>query len=414
MFWTTCESAVSGKQYPKDKYTYMATDEGEYAVLSTRYDMEGIKASLPGSLLHPSQGLFRYMPFLPIDPKSQRPSFAVGGTPLVHVPKSSFKFNLWIKDEGRNPTGSLKDRSSALVCTKAKELGIKTITTASSGNAAAATSAMACNLGLECAIFVPKDAPAAKVAQNRIFGSKVYLVDGVYDDAVAICKQVAERKGWYNRSTGFNYLTVDGKKTVSFEICEQFASFKSGKDWAGEFEAPDVIVCPCGVGNILSGIHKGLCELKEAGLISKVPRLIAVQAEGSNSLYVCWKEGGDPTKIEPMVPFTKADSLSTAWPNDSIRAIRAVTETGGAFIEVNDDQIFTALPEMARTSGVFGEPASATAWAGLKLASDRGLIKEGENVVLVSTGNGLKDTNGAIRSVEGQDDIVMVTDPDLL
>jgi threonine synthase len=406
MYWTGVTSAFSGKSYPIDKYEYIADDEGPLSVLSTTYDFPSLSRSLPQSLLPPSFGMFRYLPFLPINPQASLPSLVVGGTPLVPVPDSKcpFPFSVWVKDEGRNPTGSLKDRSSAVVCLKAKELGRGTITTATSGNAAAATSAMACNLGLECIIFVPAAAPVAKIVQNRVFGSKVFLVDGEYDDAVAVCKAVAARKGWYNRSTGYNPFTIDGKKTVSFEICEQFAEVESrdGIGFRGRFAAPDVIVTPVGVGNILSGIHKGLVELLGVGLIERLPRIIGVQAEGSNSLYVCWKENGDPTKIEPMVPFTCADSLSTAWPNDALRSIRAVKETGGAFVEVNDAQLLSAIPEMARASGVFTEPAGGVAWAGLKIAEQQGLIKPGEKVVIVNTGSGLKDIPAVLRSMESE------------
>jgi threonine synthase len=349
--------------------------------------------------------MFRYIAFLPLDPASEIPRLVVGGTPLVPVPreKSGFKFNLWVKDEGRNPTASLKDRSSALVCTKAKELGVSTICTASSGNAAAATSAMASSMGVKCVIFVPELAPKPKIIQNLVYGSKVYLVKGDYDKAVETCKIAAQKHGWYNRSTGFNQFTVDGKKTASFEICEELASIVDGSDcrFAGRFLAPDVIVVPCGVGNILSGIYKGLIELLGAGLIDKLPRLIAVQAEGSNSLYECWRDNADPREIRPMIPFTCVDSLSTGYPNDCIRAVKAVRETNGAFIECNDDQILAALPEMARITGVYAEPAGASAWAGLKIAVEKGLIAEGENVVLLSTGNGLKDIDGVMRAVTG-------------
>lgn len=405
MFWTGCESALSGTVYPRDKYEYIATDEGPLAVLSTRYDLVALARSLPGTLLPPSAGMFRYIPFLPLAPDADFPSLVVGMTPLVPV-RHHDRFKLWVKDEGRNPTGSLKDRSSALVCAKAKELGVRTITTASSGNAAAATSAMAANLGLECVIFVPEAAPTAKICQNRLFGARVYLVPGEYDDAVACCHEVAARKGWYNRSTAYNPFTVDGKKTVAFEICEQLAD----EPFSGKFVAPDVVVTPCGVGNILSGIHKGFQELYDAKLIDKVPRIIASQAEGSNSIYVCWRDGGDPREIKPMVPFTRADSLSTAMPNDAIRAMRAVTETGGAFVEVSDKEIFEALPRMARISGVFGEPAAATAWAGMEKAWDQGHIQADDRVVLVSTGNGLKDIPGALASLEGMNEPVRVTD----
>ncbi|KAH0794189.1 threonine synthase [Histomonas meleagridis] len=420
MFWTHNRSILSGKEYPKDKYKYYAEEEGPKALLSTEYDLKALGASIPNSLKDPSLGMFRYMPFLPIDPKAEIPSVLVGGTPLIPVKKerSPFNFNLWIKDEGRNPSASLKDRASAFVCSKAKELGIETITTASSGNAAAATSVMACNLGLKCVIFVPAHAPPAKVIQNRIFGSKVYLVEGPYDNAVNACMKASAKFGWYNRSTGYNPFTIDGKKTVSFEICEQFAGIQTGEGipsaWGklGKFMAPDVICVPVGDGNIVSGVHKGLKELLGAGLIDKMPRIIGIQAEGSNAIYTCWANNGDETQHLTCNGSTCADSIDCSTPNDPIRAVRAARETGGAYIQISDEKILEAIPLMARASGVFPEPASATTWAGLLVAQEKGLVKPGENVVAICTGNGLKDINGATRAMQGKNEAILIKDAD--
>lgn len=418
MFWTHNRSILSGKEYPRDKYKYTAEDEGPGALLSTEYDLAALAKTIPESLGDPSRGMFRYMPFLPIAPDAEVPSVLVGGTPLIPVrsEKSPFHFNLWIKDEGRNPTASLKDRASALVCAKAKELGIETISTASSGNAAAATSAMACNMGLKCVIFVPEHAPPAKVLQNRIFGSKVYLVKGPYDNAVNACMEAAAKFGWYNRSTGFNPFTIDGKKTVAFEICEQFAGVQTNEgiptSWGklGKFMAPDVICVAVGDGNIVSGVHKGLKELFGAGLIDKMPRILGVQAEGSNSIYECWANGGDETAHLTCDKSTLADSICCNTPNDPIRAVRAARETNGAYVQVSDEKILEAIPLMARASGVFAEPAAAATWAGLLVAQEKGLIKEGENVVVISTGNGLKDTNNAQRAMEGKNEPTTIKD----
>ena len=417
MFWTQNRSILSGRCYPRDKYRYVAEDEGPGALLSTEYDLKAIGESIPKLLRDPSLGMFRYIPFLPIDPNAKLPSVLVGGTPLIPVQreKSPFIFNIWIKDEGRKPTASVKDRASALVCVKAKELGIETISTASSGNAAAATSAMACNLGLKCVIFVPEHAPPAKVLQNRIFGSKVFLVKGPYDNAVNACMKASAKFGWYNRSTGYNPFTIDGKKTVAFEICEQYAGVQTndGKPtMLGKFMAPDVICVAVGDGNIVSGVHKGLKELYGAGLIDKIPRIIGVQAEGSNSIYTCWAEGGDETAHLTCDKSTLADSISCNTPNDPIRAVRAARETNGAYVEVSDEKILEAIPLMARASGVFAEPAAAATWAGLLVAQEKGLIKEGENVVAISTGNGLKDINNAQRAMEGKNEPVTIDNAD--
>jgi len=405
------QSTVSGKIFPIDKYEYIAEDEGPFANLNSIYDMEALKKSLPDSLLSPTLGMFRYMPFLPIDPKDKLPNVLVGGTPLIPVPqeKSPFKFQLWVKDEGREPTASFKDRASALVCVKALEINKPVITTSSSGNAAAATSAMANALGLKAVIFIPSVAPEAKVLQNRIFGASVFVVDGKYDKAVDACNGAAKKYGWYNRSTGYNPYTIDGKKTVSFEICEQFGGIvhpekcKGECSWGklGYFEAPDVIVVSVGDGNIISGVHKGLKELKAAGLIDKLPRILGVQAHGSNPLYCVWKDKTDPLQIKPVETDTCADSIACDLPADPLRAVQAVTETNGIYVEVTEEEILAGIPEMAHVSGVFPEPAAAAAWAGMHKAVDQGFFTGNEKVVMISTGNGLKDLVSATRAMKG-------------
>jgi len=421
MFFTGFESVLTGKEYPIDRYDYIAEDEGPKALLSALYDFEGIKKSLPQSLKSPTLGMFRYMPFLPIKADAKIPNVQVGGTPLIPVPqdRSPFKIQLWIKDEGREPTASFKDRASALVCAKALELGKTTVVTASSGNAAAATSAMAACLGINAVIFVPAHAPPAKVLQNRLFGAKVFLVKGPYDNAVAAAMKAAKKFNWYNRSTGFNPYTVEGKKTVSFEICEQFGGIVSPEgsiesQWGrlGKFVAPDAIVVSVGDGNIVAGVHKGLKELHQAGLIEKVPKIICVQAMGSNPLYTCWVNGSDPAECPTVDTTTCADSIACGTPNDPIRAVRAARETGGAYVQVSDEAILAAIPDMACRSGVFAEPAAACAWAGIYEAEKQGFLKPGEKVVMISTGNGLKDINNATRSMEGKNVPFNINDAD--
>lgn len=412
MFLTGFQSVLSGKQFKVGEREYIAEEEGPKGLLNSTYDFEALKKSLPGSLLSPTLGMFRYMPFLPIDPKDQLPNVQVGGTPLIPVPqdRSPFKIQLWIKDEGREPTASLKDRASALVCVKAKELGKTVVTTASSGNAAAATSCMCACLGLKPVIFVPAHAPPAKVLQNRLYGATVFLVEGVYDRAVEAAMGAAKKYGWYNRSTGFNPYTIDGKKTVSFEICEQLGGIlcpeetKGECSWGklGKFVAPDAIVVSVGDGNIISGVHKGLKELFAAGLIEKVPKIIGVQAEGSNSVYVCWSQKIDPVNMPVCEGSTLADSISCPTPNDPIRAFRAATETNGAYVQVTDEEILAAIPTMARATGIFPEPAAAAGFAGIFKAEQQGYLKPGEKVVMISTGNGLKDINNATKSMEGK------------
>lgn len=418
MFFNGFQSVLTGNKYPIGKYEYYAEEEGPKGLLNTTYDFEEMKKSLPDSLLSPSLGMFRYMPFLPIDPKDQLPNVQVGGTPLIPVPQDRhpFKIQLWVKDEGREPTASLKDRASALVCVKAKELGKTVVTTASSGNAAAATSCMCACLGIRPVIFIPAHAPPAKVLQNRLYGATVFLVEGVYDRAVEAAMGAAEKFGWYNRSTGFNPYTIDGKKTVSFEFCEQLGGLlcpeeaKGECSWGklGKFVAPDAVVVPVGDGNIISGVHKGLKELFAAGLIEKIPRIIGVQAEGSNCVYNCWANKIDPVEMPECHGSTLADSISCNMPNDPIRAFRAATETNGAYVQVTDQEILNAIPVMARSTGVFPEPAAACGFAGIYKAEEQGFLKPGEKVILISTGNGLKDIANATKSMEGNNPATII------
>ena len=242
-------------------------------------------------------------------------------------------------------------------------------------------------------IFVPATAPVAKVTQLLVYGATVLLVDGTYDDAFELCLQATREYGWYCRNTGYNPYTAEGKKTVAYEICEQL----SGK--RGLFRAPDTILVSVGDGNIISGVHKGLKDLYALGWIDRVPRLVGVQAEGSAAMYKAWKEGADPARMEPIEANTVADSISAGLPRDRVKAMRAVTETGGVYLTVSDAEIIDAIPALAQATGVFAEPAASATYAGLLKAAGEGLFESDETVVALITGNGLKDIATAQQSV---------------
>ncbi|RUM36227.1 MAG: threonine synthase, partial [Desulfobulbus sp.] len=208
-------------------------------------------------------------------------------------------------------------------------------------------------------------------------------------DAFELCLEAAAEYGWYNRNTGYNPYMTEGKKTAAFEICEQL-------DW----QAPDVIFVSVGDGCIIGGLHKGLKDLLALGFIETMPRIIGVQAEGSNYLYEAWKNNEDVLTRAPVSGKTVADSISAGLPRDRIKALAAVTTTNGAYVEVSDDEILTAIPELARGVGVFAEPAGAAAWAGLVKAANTGLVAADERIVVLNTGNGLKDIAGAMTAVE--------------
>ncbi len=385
---------ICGAEYQPDEVDYVCPHHGNEGILDVQYDYDAIATRIsPETLRHnPDPTIWRYKPLLPVEPESPVPPLSVGGTPLYHTPKLAAElglWHLWVKDDGRQPTASFKDRASAIAVVKAHEKGAAVITTASTGNAAAALSGLSASVGQKNVIFVPESAPQAKIAQLLTFGSTVMLVQGSYDDAFDLCMLAADEYGWYNRNTGYNPYMSEGKKTAAFEICEQL-------NW----QAPDRIFVSVGDGCIISGIHKGLKDLLALGWIDRMPKLMGVQAAGSDFLYQAWRNGEDVLTKKPIAAHTVADSISAGLPRDRIKAMRAVTETGGAFIRVSDDEILRAIPQLARGSGVFAEPAGAAAFAGLVAAVRDGLVAADERIVVLNTGNGLKDVASAMKAVE--------------
>jgi threonine synthase len=372
-----------------------------------RYDYERISRRIsPGSLAGNDEWtIWRYKPLLPVEPDADVPPLAVGWTPMYEAPRLAASLGLkqlWVKDDGRQPTASFKDRASAIAVVKAREKGARIITTASTGNAAAALSGLCASVQQPNVIFVPVSAPPAKIAQLLVFGSDVLLVNGTYDDAFELCLQAAAEYGWYNRNTAYNPYMSEGKKTASFEICELLV-----------WQAPDVIFVSVGDGCIIGGLHKGLKDLLALGWIDRMPRIVGVQAEGSSYLYQAWAEGEDVLTKAPIAAQTVADSISAGLPRDRLKAMAAVTETGGAFVSVTDAEILAAIPALARGSGVFGEPAGAAAYAGLVKAVELGLVSGSDRVVVLNTGNGLKDVASAMTSVEILGTKARLVEPDL-
>ncbi len=384
---------ICGQVYSPEQVDYVCPRHGDDGILDVRYDYDLIGRRINRNSLAGDKDptIWRYKPLLPVLPGSPVPPLAVGWTPLYEAPRTAERLGLrhvWIKDDGRQPTASFKDRASAIAVVKAQEKGAGVVTTASTGNAAAALSGLCASVGQANVIFVPESAPPAKIAQLLVFGSMVMLVQGTYDEAFELCLQAAAEFGWYNRNTGYNPYMTEGKKTASYEICEQLG-----------WQAPDVILVSVGDGCIIGGLHKGLKDLLALGWIDRMPRLVGVQAEGSSFMVQAWTEGEDVLTKAPVSAETVADSISAGLPRDRIKALAAVKETGGVYISVSDDEILAAIPAMARDSGVFGEPAGAAAFAGLVKAAREGLVKAGDRIVVLNTGNGLKDVTGAMKSV---------------
>ncbi len=380
---------LCGKLYPAEEVDYVCPDHGGAATLSVVYDYEYLAGLVSPEEIagDPDSSIWRYRRLLPVHPQADPPPLQVGGTPLLpaKVLGEGLKVQLWVKDEGRQPTASLKDRASAMAVLKAREKGAGIITAASTGNAGAALAALCAAAEIPSVIFVPATAPQPKVAQLLSFGATVALVNGSYHQAFDLCLWASDQYGWYNRNTGFNPYMTEGKKTVSYEIWEQLG-----------FEVPDVVVVSVGDGCIIGGVHKGFADLQRLGWTDRVPRLIGAQAAGSSYMVQAWKNGEDLMTKPPIPAETVADSISADLPRDRFKAMAAVTETGGAFVEVTDAQILSAMVTMGQRMGVFAEPAAAAATAGLRVARRQGLVEEGERVVVISTGNGLKDVDAAI------------------
>jgi threonine synthase len=364
--------------------------------------------------------IWRYLPLLPVrdsgfgefrgsnPSNSPNPLSSVGWTPMYRADKLAAELGLrtvFVKDDGRNPTASFKDRASAVVVARALETGVTTVAAASTGNAGAALAGMAASVGLPAVILAPKTAPQGKVAQLLMFGAKVLLVNGNYDAAFDLTLAASREFGWYCRNTGYNPFTIEGKKTAAYEICEQF-TITNNQLPITNWLAPDRIFVSVGDGNIISGIHKGLKDLLALGWIDRVPKLMGVQAEGSAACANAWKTNTET--ITPVQANTLADSISVDLPRDGVRAVRAVRETGGAFVVVSDDEILAAMRDLGQKAAVFAEPAGATAYAGLAKAAREGLVSADESIVVMNTGNGLKDVKAALQAA-GQATVVEPT-----
>ncbi|MBC8375344.1 MAG: threonine synthase [FCB group bacterium] len=336
--------------------------------------------------------MWRYLPLLPVKSAPENKSLRVGGTPLVDFPciASELKISrLQIKDDTRNPSGSLKDRASELAIQHAKEQGKKTIVAASTGNAGSSLAALSAYHGMNSIILAPATAPIAKLTQILQHGAQLVPVDGNYDAAFDLAFEWAQKHGSYCRNTGINPILAEGKKTVALEIAEQ-------NDW----KVPDHIFVPVGDGCIISGVYEGFFDLLSLKWIDFMPAIHAVQAEGSAAIVDSLVREGD---IQSVSANTIADSISVDQPRDGDKARRAITRSGGKGFKVSDDDILKAQKLLSETTGIFAEPAAAAAYAGFLQASETGVLKSGNHVVVLLTGSGLKDTASAqklLRPVE--------------
>ena len=386
------QCSICGKEYQPGEVTYTCPDDN--GILDVLLDYQDLKKkSLDELILKDENSLWRYFPLIPVE------NLIGEGTPLrgagwtrtyspARLKKSLGLEQLWVKDESSNPTASFKDRASAVLVARAQEIGAKVIVTASTGNAGAALAGMAAGVEQQSVIFAPKTAPPAKIAQLLVYGARVILVDDNYDAAYQLSLEATEAFGWYNRNTGYNPFTAEGKKTAAFEIWEQVILTSTLKK-------PLCVFVSVGDGNIISGIHKGFKDLFEIGQIKQMPRIFGCQSYGSAAIYNAYQSGTE--KIIPVQATTMADSISVNLPSDGLRALRAATQTNGAYIAVEDSQILDAISDLGAV-GIFSEPAGAASLAGLKQALADGIIGGDDPVLVLNTGSGLKDVKAAMQA----------------
>ncbi len=378
------------RRFEPGSAAYTCPDCGDEGILDVKYDYAKIQFDPLSPRRRKEASLWRYLPLLPLD-KIPPLSLNVGWTPLYRYPGGGFEGSkggckLFIKDDSRNPTASLKDRASAIGVGRALIEGAERIVCASTGNAASSVAGLAANAGVPTAILVPETIPQAKLAQLLIFGARVIRVRQGYHEAYRMSLELSRRFGWYNRNCAYNPYLVEGKKTVSLEIAEQL-------DWS----APDLVFVPLGDGCILSGVRKGFHDLVELGVLSREPRLVGVQAKGCAPLVKAFLENRE---CQPCEPNTLADSIAVPLPRNRLKATAALRSSKGTMLAVSDEEILSAMRRLGRELGVFAEPAGATAFAGALRWAREGRLSGAETAVAIVTGSGLKDVAAALQAVE--------------
>jgi threonine synthase len=380
-----------GKEYVSGSTMYLCpacssgnnTTTPPRGVLKVVYDYRKILKIRPGFEALKNIG---FIDLLPIESILSMPPLRVGNTPLYPVNEINCKrlpFDLYLKDDSQNPTYSFKDRASALVSAYAREKKLGTIVAASTGNAGSSLAGICASQHQNAIIMVPEKAPLAKLTQIIMYGAKIIPVKGTYDEAFELSIKATEEFGWYNRNTAFNPLTIEGKKTVSFELVEQL-----------RFHVPDRIFVPVGDGVIISGVYKGYEDLMMMNIIDRMPVIVAVQSEKSDNLV---RNVGQ--KMYEIVPSTTiADSISVDIPRNFYMAQRYIQQYSGEVMTVTDEEILSASAVLSAGTGLFAEPAAATAFAGMLSYKNNCRIPENSTNVVLLTGSGLKD----LKSVSGK------------
>lgn len=390
-FVKDCECTLCGRVFPPAPDLFTCPVCGEKGILEIRYDYDRMKETVNPAYFQTGKDkdktMWRYLPLLSIRGTEAASTLRVGGTPLYRTDRLAKELGisrLYVKDEGVNPTASLKDRASAVACLHAKENGKSVLACASTGNAASSLAGNAARMGMKSVIFVPKRAPLGKLTQLMIFGATVISVDGDYKDAFRLSREAIARYGFYNRNAAINPHLVEGKKTVALEIAEQTG-----------FLVPDWVAVSVGDGCTIAGVYKGFFDFFSLGLIPRIPKILGVQSSGCAPFVSAWKENRELREEEEN---TIADSISVGIPRNPVKAKNAILRSQGAWIAVPDSAILEAMSTLGKTEGIFGEPAGVTALAGVKQAREEGLIGPSESVVAVMTGNGLKDPANGLKA----------------
>lgn len=364
-------------------------------ILEVQYDYSSLEGKPAEQVVPaPAAGIWRYQSLLPVRSLSSVVSLYEGGTPLIHARNLGRAIGhdcLYCKDETRNPSGAFKDRPVSVGVSKAVELGFDTVTTASSGNGAASLSIYAAKAGLRCIVFVPEKTPIAKVAHAVTAGATVVRVKGDYSNSYALAKAASARYRWMNITTTFlNPYTLEGDKTVAFELYHQL-----------DGGAPDWIIVPTGAGPLLYGIYKGFEELRRLGLLSKAPRMAAVQAEGCQPIVRAFENSRPVAAWEAVhtVASAIADPLR-GYEKDGDLVVRTIRKSNGKAVSASDGQIIESVKELGEREGIFVEPAAAASLSALKKLLKEGSIRDKEKVVCLLTGHGLKDPQSAIKAME--------------
>lgn len=370
-------------------------DEG---ILDVQFDLpRAAKTLTRRNLAERTRSHWRYRELLPLDDAFILRDGHLGWTPIIEAPRLASALGvrrIRLKDDGRNPSGSFKDRPSSVGVARARQLGAKAIACASTGNAASScaySAAAASGGGMPCFIFVAKFVPQGKLAQLLAYGACVFRVDGAYEQAYDLCNQACARFGWYNRNAAINPYLVEGKKTGGLELAEQLAD-----------DPPQWVSGSVGDGCSIAGVHKGIASMKAVGVTNWTARMLGVQSAGCDPIARAFLSGSLDRSGRGD---TYADSINVAIPRNWRKAVNAVRESGGAFVSATDEQIMKATALTGRTSGVFAEPAAAAAVAGIAVAREQGILGPDADVLAFITGNGLKDVAGALKAVGAPHDI---------